>query len=114
MIQICIRESGIRMAGHAGRTESDGIDRVCAAVSALTCALINGLTDLTGDRIRAYTDSGTAIVEWENLTDGAPTGSEGGGTAPSPKLRKSVLPWARSSTNSRQRCRQTMTLLQNR
>ena len=28
---------------------------------------------------------------WENLTDGAPTGSEGGGTAPSPKLRKSVL-----------------------
>lgn len=31
---------------------------------------------------------------WENLTDGAPTGSEGGGTAPSPKLRKSVLPWA--------------------
>lgn len=70
MIQICIRESGIRMAGHAGRTGSDGIDRVCAAVSALTCALINGLTDLTGDRIRVYTDSGTAIVEWENLTDG--------------------------------------------
>lgn len=31
---------------------------------------------------------------WEKLTDGAPTGSEGGGTAPSPKLRKSVLPWA--------------------
>ena len=70
MIRICIRESGIRTAGHAGRTESDGIDRVCAAVSALTCALINGLTDLTGDRIRAYTDSGTTIVEWENLTDG--------------------------------------------
>ena len=51
---------------------------------------------------------------WENLTDGAPTDSEGGGTAPSPKLRKSVLPWARSSTNSRPRCRQTMTLPQNR
>ena len=31
---------------------------------------------------------------WENLTDGAPTDIEGGGTAPSPKLRKSVLPWA--------------------
>lgn len=31
---------------------------------------------------------------WENLTDGAPTDSEGGGTTPSPKLRKSVLPWA--------------------
>jgi len=31
---------------------------------------------------------------WETLTAGAPTGSEGGGTAPSPKLRKSVLPWA--------------------
>ena len=30
---------------------------------------------------------------WENLTDGAPTGSEGGGTAPSPKLRKSEKPY---------------------
>ena len=27
---------------------------------------------------------------WENLTDGAPTGSEGGGTAPSPKLRSAM------------------------
>ena len=31
---------------------------------------------------------------WENLTDGAPTAGEDGGAAPSPKLRKSVLPWA--------------------
>ncbi len=70
LIEIRVRSCGIQMQGHAGCAGSDGIDRVCAAVSALTCALINGLTDLTGDRIRAYTDSGTAIVEWENLTDG--------------------------------------------
>ena len=31
---------------------------------------------------------------WEHLTDGTPAASEGGGSAPSPKLRKSVLPWA--------------------
>lgn len=31
---------------------------------------------------------------WEHLTDGAPAAGEGRGAAPSPKLRKSVLPWA--------------------
>ena len=31
---------------------------------------------------------------WEHLTDGAPAAGEGRGAAPSPKLQKSVLPWA--------------------
>lgn len=70
MIEVCIEPSGIRMRGHAGCTGSDGIDRACAAVSALTCVLISGLTDLTADRIRADADSGFAVIEWENLSDG--------------------------------------------
>lgn len=69
MIEVCVEPSGIRMRGHAGCAGPDGIDRACAAVSALTCALINGLTDLTADRIRADTDSGFAVIEWENLSD---------------------------------------------
>ena len=70
MISIQITEHGIQMSGHAQCKGSDGIDRACAAVSALTCNLINSLMDLTGDVIRADTTSGMAIVEWENLSDG--------------------------------------------
>ena len=70
MIQIRITEHGIQISGHAQCKGSDGIDRACAATSALTCNLINSLRDLTGDRIRADTESGMAIVEWEDLSDG--------------------------------------------
>lgn len=70
MISIQITEHGIQMYGHAQRKDSGGIDRACAAASALTCNLINSLRDLTGDRIRADTECGMAIVEWENLSDG--------------------------------------------
>lgn len=70
MIQVQIRKNSIQMHGHAGHTGSDGVDRVCAAVSALTCALINALTDLSGDRIRADTGDGLMRVEWKDLTEG--------------------------------------------
>lgn len=70
MIELRIRENGIQMHGHAERAGPDGIDRVCAAVSALTCALINALSDLCGERIRADTGSGKTVVEWEDLSDG--------------------------------------------
>lgn len=58
MITIKITDRSIRMNGHACQKSPDGIDRVCAAVSALTCNLINSLKDLTGDRIRGETASG--------------------------------------------------------
>ena len=68
MILIQITEHGIQMSGHAQCKGSDGIDRACAAVSAMTCNLINSLMELTCDRIRADTESGMAIVEWEKLS----------------------------------------------
>ena len=64
MITIKITDRSIRMNGHACQKSPDGIDRVCAAVSALTCNLING------DRIRAETASGMTVIEWEDLSDG--------------------------------------------
>ena len=70
MITIKITDRSIRMNGHACQKSPDGIDRVCAAVSALTCNLINSLKDLTGDRIRAETASGMTVIEWEDLSDG--------------------------------------------
>ena len=39
MIQIRITEHGIQISGHAQCKGSDGIDRACAATSALTCNL---------------------------------------------------------------------------
>lgn len=70
MINIKITDHGIHMSGHAGMNGTDGVDRVCAAVSVLTCNLINSLKDLSNDRIRADTGSGMTIIEWEKLSDG--------------------------------------------
>ena len=57
------------MTGHACRKGSDGIDRACAAVSALTCNLINSLRDLASDRICAETVSGMEVIAWRDLSD---------------------------------------------
>lgn len=68
MIKIKIREHGIKMEGHAGHYH-DGCDRVCAAISAMTCNLINSLQELTDNRIHAETDDGMTVIEWEQLSE---------------------------------------------
>lgn len=69
MIAVKMTYHRIQMSGHADRKGSDGIDRACAAVSALTCNLINSLRDLTGDKIQTDMSSGITVIEWEKLTD---------------------------------------------
>ena len=56
MIEVAITSTGIHMNGHANRSVN-GQDIVCAAISALTCNL------------RADTDSGKTIIEWEHLDE---------------------------------------------
>lgn len=68
MINVSVKEHGIRMYGHA-EYHKNGPDIVCAAVSALTCNLINSLQDLSGDMIRADTGSGMTVIEWQGLSD---------------------------------------------
>ncbi len=68
MIQLNISSDGIRMHGHAGRSVN-GQDIVCAAISALTCNLINSVKELTDNRIRAETASGKTIIEWKQLDE---------------------------------------------
>ena len=46
MIEVAITSTGIHMNGHANRSVN-GQDIVCAAISALTCNLINSLEELT-------------------------------------------------------------------
>lgn len=67
MIQIKLQNCGIEMTGHAGY-HINGQDIVCAAVSALTCSLINSIHNLTSDKIRAETDSGKTVIQWNTLT----------------------------------------------
>ena len=69
MITVKITDHSIWMSGHAYRKSSDGIDRVCAAVSALTYNLINSLEDLTEDQILILESSGKAVIEWERLSE---------------------------------------------
>ncbi len=68
MIEVKVSEHEIRMQGHAGKSIR-GQDIVCAAVSALTCNLINSLQELTDNHIRADTSSGMTVIEWEELSE---------------------------------------------
>lgn len=68
MIEVMITSKEIQMNGHANRS-INGQDIVCAAISALTCNLINSLEELTDNRIRADTDSGKTTIEWEHLDE---------------------------------------------
>jgi len=68
LIEVKVTKNGVRMSGHAGHHEN-GKDLVCAAVSALTCGLINSLRALTDNRIRADTGNGRTVIEWEELTE---------------------------------------------
>lgn len=68
MIKIKIRPEGIRMDGHAN-CSVNGQDIVCAAVSALTCNLVNVLQDLAKEQIRADTDSGMTVIAWQKLSN---------------------------------------------
>lgn len=68
MIEIKIREREIQMRGHAG-CSVNGQDIVCAAISALTCSLINSLRDLAMEKIREETGSGMTVIAWQKFTD---------------------------------------------
>ena len=69
MISIKMTEHSIRMVGHAGTRSESGADRACAAVSALTCNLVNSLHDLAQDKIRAELSSGDADIRWDRLSE---------------------------------------------
>lgn len=68
MIQVTITDNGIRMEGHAG-CRKEGHDIVCAAVSALTCNLINSLHLISQDKIQSETASGKTVIKWRKLSD---------------------------------------------
>ena len=69
MVTVKIRKKFIKMNGHACCNGSDGVDRVCSAISALTCNLINSLCDISEDKVYSATNPGETIIEWEHLSE---------------------------------------------
>ena len=61
----------ITVQGHAARPEDvqPGQNIVCAAVSALTLTLIEGLECIANERISARVDAGDVLIEWDELSD---------------------------------------------
>lgn len=70
MINITITDREIRMAGHAGKSVN-GQDIVCAAVSALSCNLVNSLQSLAEVDVKTQTESGLMIIRWEEMNEKA-------------------------------------------
>ena len=61
----------ITVQGHAARPEGvqPGQNIVCAAVSAITLTLIEGLECIANERISARVDAGDVLIEWDELSD---------------------------------------------
>lgn len=68
MIQVQVRENKIRVHGHAGYA-SAGQDIVCAAVSALTLTLIEGLKHVAQMEIKSRESPGNVCIEWQYMND---------------------------------------------
>lgn len=66
MINVTITPHGTRMEGHAGY-HIDGRDIVCAAVSALTCSMVNSLRELAGLDPTVEEFSGYMDVKWGEI-----------------------------------------------
>ena len=71
MIEVHLDLHTITVKGHAPRPENTepGQNIVCAAVSALTLTLIEGLETIAGMRIRTVEEPGNVKIEWFMATD---------------------------------------------
>lgn len=72
MIEIDVRQDGIKIAGHANYAH-DGYDVVCAGVTALTQTLIKSIENLTEDKIVYEISPGEADIHYGNLSEKAKT-----------------------------------------
>ncbi len=68
MITVLVTPNKIHMSGHAN-TAPHGSDIVCAAVSALTLTLIEGLKHIAHVELHESVESGNICVEWQKMND---------------------------------------------
>lgn len=68
MIKVKVEKDRIRVSGHAN-TAPRGADIVCAAVSALTLTLIQGLREIAGMELYESVEAGNICIEWQSIND---------------------------------------------
>lgn len=68
MINVSVSRNRIRVSGHANIAPR-GFDIVCAAVSALTLTLIQGLKDIALMDLYEDVEPGNICIEWQILND---------------------------------------------
>lgn len=67
MIQVSLNDHHISVTGHAVTGAPPGHNIVCAAVSALTLTLIEGLESVAGVRISTTEEPGNVQITWGEL-----------------------------------------------
>lgn len=68
MINVLVSLNRIQVSGHANIAPR-GFDIVCAAVSALTLMLIQGLKDIALVELYENVETGNICIEWQILND---------------------------------------------
>ena len=68
MIRVSVSFESIRVSGHAN-TAPKGSDIVCAAVSALTLTLIQGLKAIAEIDLHENVENGNICIKWQVMND---------------------------------------------
>lgn len=68
MIHVLVKPDRIHVSGHANAGPY-GSDIVCAAVSAITLTLIEGLKNVAQISLYESVEAGNICIEWQNMTD---------------------------------------------
>ncbi len=68
MINVSVSLKGIHVSGHAN-TAPRGSDIVCAAVTAITLTLIQGLQNIAYMSLYESVEPGNICIEWQTLND---------------------------------------------
>lgn len=71
MIYVEIQDTGITVSGHAQRPSGapPGQNIVCAAVSALTLTLLEGLREVAHMEVNAKVNPGDTAISWQHQNE---------------------------------------------
>lgn len=69
MINVRLDTNRLEVTGHAKRPDGvpSGSNIICAAVSALTLTLVEGLTGIAEETVKVQQNDGYMAIEWETL-----------------------------------------------
>lgn len=68
VVKVKVEEGRIQVSGHAN-TAPIGADIVCAAVSALTLTLLEGMRNVAGMKLYESVEPGNICIEWQEMND---------------------------------------------